>query len=475
MSAADLEIYMLQLVNVERAARGLAPLAWNGELAEAADVQADHIIAIDRLSHDGPGGSDLEARVRATDYPFGSSWRLGENVGYAELWEPEGLVDEVDLLHAGLMNSDGHRANILSDTSEIGIQLTVGDMGGFDAAVVAQVFGRGANGPFVTGVAYDDANGDGAYDPGEGVGGVPVVLTEVGTGRVTLAVTNAAGDYATETASGSYEVAFGLAGDGRAVTVGADNVGLDAAATAADGGATLTRLSDGANEFRWASRAILNDAFGPGTRLTLDDMDDGSQTTTSVRADGVVASIGRSDTASTHDWTRTTDHFDAAGRLERRETLFDDGDATTTLFENGKRSQHVDVDGSNSTNWTTRTQDYDAGGALSRRRYDWDDGDATVLSYAGGRMTERLNVDNTDGEAWATRTIGYGADGALSRRRYEWDDGDITELTYQNGRVVERFNADVSNEHAWTSRTITYDTDGSVLDRSYVWDGDGLA
>ena len=110
---------------------------------------------------------------------------------------------------------------------------------------------------FITGVAYRDANGNGAYDPGEGVGNVKVT-TDRGNWS---AVTSASGGYAIPVAvnSGDYRL-IATGGPWRdasaTVTVGSDSVKVDwvaAGATpvlpvqvpvaASDGAAQLTGLS----------------------------------------------------------------------------------------------------------------------------------------------------------------------------------------------------------------------------------------
>lgn len=81
---------------------------------------------------------------------------------------------------------------------------------------------------FITGVAYRDQNGNGAYDPGEGIGGVAVTLDHGGWS----AVTASAGGYAIPVPanSGVYTATADggpFSGATAAVTVGSDNVKLD--------------------------------------------------------------------------------------------------------------------------------------------------------------------------------------------------------------------------------------------------------
>ena len=69
--------------------------------------------------------------------------RWGENIAYATTRSPAGLQDEVLLLHTNLMNSSGHRANILNDNyREVGLGFEVGDYGGRESAFVTEDFAQ---------------------------------------------------------------------------------------------------------------------------------------------------------------------------------------------------------------------------------------------------------------------------------------------------------------------------------------------
>src|SRR5205085_8625374 len=72
--------------------------------------------------------------------------------------------------------------------------------------LVTQDFGSvGGLSPFVTGVVYRDLNGNGFYDPGEGVGGVTVNVSNSNY----YAVTAGAGGYSVPVpGNGSYVVTF---------------------------------------------------------------------------------------------------------------------------------------------------------------------------------------------------------------------------------------------------------------------------
>src|SRR5262249_26728151 len=95
------EHQLFQLLNGERRRAGVEKLQWNAKLAEAAQAHAEQLARHGELSHGFPGEPPLEQRVGSTGERFDA---VAENVAMAETEEDA---------HAGLMNSPGHRANIL--------------------------------------------------------------------------------------------------------------------------------------------------------------------------------------------------------------------------------------------------------------------------------------------------------------------------------------------------------------------------
>ncbi|MEO1139784.1 MAG: CAP domain-containing protein [Pseudomonadota bacterium] len=144
MSVANtFERQMLDLINEERTSRGIDPLTLELRLNEASE---DHSIWMDDarvFSHTGQGGSDPGDRMRDAGFVFSGSWTWGENIAYQSERGAPGIADDVVNLHESLMNSPGHRANILNPSFEvIGIGIEVGDNRGFDAVYVTQNFAR---------------------------------------------------------------------------------------------------------------------------------------------------------------------------------------------------------------------------------------------------------------------------------------------------------------------------------------------
>ncbi|SFE28413.1 CAP domain-containing protein [Nitrosomonas sp. Nm166] len=224
------EQYMLELINAERAKVGAQPLAFDGNLNEAAENHSSWMIATDTFSHTGAGGSSAGDRMEAAGYTFSGSWTWGENIAWRSTRTPSGLVDEVEQLHTSLMNSSGHRANILNDNfREIGVGLEVGSYKSYEGAFVTQDFARTGTNSFLTGVAFDDLDGDKRYDINEGLGSFAVSAKNNTTGAITTVQTSPAGGYELTLASGNYTVSFSSNGftTAQQVSIGSKNVKLD--------------------------------------------------------------------------------------------------------------------------------------------------------------------------------------------------------------------------------------------------------
>jgi len=122
----DLEKQMLDLVNQERVANGLNPLAPDPELTEVARKHSADMFARGYFAHDTPEGLSPFDRMHAAKISFTTA---GENLA---------LAPTIPVAHAGLMNSPGHRANILRrEFGRVGIGVMDGGMRGL---MVSQEF-----------------------------------------------------------------------------------------------------------------------------------------------------------------------------------------------------------------------------------------------------------------------------------------------------------------------------------------------
>ena len=101
---------MVDLVNQERVSRGLKALVYDMKLREVGRVHSTDMFERGYFSHYSSEGKTVADRAINLDIDF---LVIGENLAYAP---------SLELAHKGLMNSEGHKANILSeDYGKIGI------------------------------------------------------------------------------------------------------------------------------------------------------------------------------------------------------------------------------------------------------------------------------------------------------------------------------------------------------------------
>lgn len=120
------EFAMVDLVNKERIKVGLSPLSFDSVLREIARGHSADMFRRGYFSHNSPEGNDVAFRANEAGLNF---LVIGENLAYAPTLE---------LAHKGLMNSPGHKANILSeDYHQIGIGVAASEDYGL---MITQVF-----------------------------------------------------------------------------------------------------------------------------------------------------------------------------------------------------------------------------------------------------------------------------------------------------------------------------------------------
>ena len=117
---------MVELVNKERVSRGLKALVFDGKLNNVARGHSVDMFKKGYFSHYSPEELTVADRALDAEVDF---LVIGENLAYAP---------SLELAHKGLMNSEGHRANILSpDFGMIGIGVMDG---GIYGKMFTQVF-----------------------------------------------------------------------------------------------------------------------------------------------------------------------------------------------------------------------------------------------------------------------------------------------------------------------------------------------
>lgn len=115
----DLEKSMLVLINEERVKRGIRPLKPDSALSIVARSHSDDMFRRGYFSHYTPEGKDPFDRMKEYNIHFLTA---GENLA---------LGQTLNICHEGLMNSPGHRANILNPAyGRVGIGILDGGIYG---------------------------------------------------------------------------------------------------------------------------------------------------------------------------------------------------------------------------------------------------------------------------------------------------------------------------------------------------------
>ncbi len=198
----------------------LPPLSMNAQLTTAARLHSQdmfnnvfqgHFSSDDPVSPNELGDSSGD-RARHQGYTF---MNLGENVfsSARSVFESHAAF-EIDwgFTPTGIQDPPGHRTNIHGSAfREAGIGIVLGTNSSGDDSVgpilITHDFGVQLIGatPFITGVAYDDQNGNTFYDIGEGLGGINVDVN----GSDFFAVTVTTGGYSVPVpGNGNYSVTF---------------------------------------------------------------------------------------------------------------------------------------------------------------------------------------------------------------------------------------------------------------------------
>jgi uncharacterized protein YkwD len=95
------ERQLFDLVNEERVQRGLSALAWDERLVPVARAHSEEMFELKYFSHESPVTGSPFDRLKAAGISYS---RAGENLAFAQ---------SVSVAHRALMDSPGHRENIL--------------------------------------------------------------------------------------------------------------------------------------------------------------------------------------------------------------------------------------------------------------------------------------------------------------------------------------------------------------------------
>lgn len=121
-----LEKRMLEMINEERAKENLPPLKADPEQTRVARAHSRDMFARGYFAHQNPDGKSPFDRMREAGVRFTAA---GENLA---------LAQTLEIAHRNLMNSPGHRANIMSPAfGRVGIGIMDG---GFYGLMISQEF-----------------------------------------------------------------------------------------------------------------------------------------------------------------------------------------------------------------------------------------------------------------------------------------------------------------------------------------------
>ncbi len=120
----NLAARMVTLINVERSEAGLGTLQWSPALAEVAEAYAFEMYQDGFFAHESSRTGSVGDRVQVA------------RISYRVVGENLALAPTLAGAHQGLMNSPGHRANILGPYTSVGIGAARGPLG----LIFVQVF-----------------------------------------------------------------------------------------------------------------------------------------------------------------------------------------------------------------------------------------------------------------------------------------------------------------------------------------------
>ena len=239
------------------------PAAFDARLYAAAKAHSDYVISVDRQTHDGQ--LDL---VAASGFKY--QYWAGIVFAYSEysVYGHAGFNIDWGVGPYGMQDPPGHRKAIMSLIDNAPAAVFYSNVG---YAVVSETNPSTQVGPqviagnlayantgypdlynvFIVGTVWEDTNGNGRYDPGEGVAGVTVMPD----GGTYYAVTGIAGGYAIPVGNGTYTVTFS----------GGDLVGAYTRTVSVSGSSVLQDL-----EYYSASNGTYNPGAWGGSSPSTD-------------------------------------------------------------------------------------------------------------------------------------------------------------------------------------------------------------
>lgn len=211
------------------------PLAINPDLVDGARGHSQWMLDNDLFQHNGPGTTNPGTRMSNAGYSFVAPYSWAENIAWQgnTATQPDQTktttqMNQALFVDAGI-DDRGHRTNMLDPNSkEIGVGIVNGlftqDGTTYKSVMATEDFASTAGNSFLTGVAYNDADKNNFYTPGEGLGDVTVTAQRITDGASFTTTTWASGGYSLQLAPGTYNVT--ASGGGLSGTVGYSQVAI---------------------------------------------------------------------------------------------------------------------------------------------------------------------------------------------------------------------------------------------------------
>ena len=195
--------------------------------------------------------------------------------------------------------------------------------------------------------------------------------------------------------------------------------------------------------------------------------------------EGDVTRIIKTDTGNVHNWVSKSEGF-YDGERTMSETLFDDGVAVITHYQNGQRSTIDEFDENDARNWDNRTTSYDENGQVTQKFTEFDSGVIRVEDFLDGARTQTFQYDNPNSAgdgvmAWEHIESYFDQNGVLSERATFNDNGVLRVDSFTDGVRSQIFQYDNPNEagdgvKSWDRIEAYYDQNGNLTENATFYD-----
>lgn len=266
----------LNFFNVDRivlkqqfdALQAVAPVAWNLQLGDSAQTHTDLMAAFDQQSHFLPGEPDIGQRIINAGYTgfsnvFENIFAFAQDAVHAHA----GFFIDWGNTPTGIQSPPGHRNAIMNSVfTEVGVGHAT-DAGAVGPNLVTHHFGnRAAQTSQITGVVFNDGDGDRFYDIGEGIGGTTISSASGGS-----AANWSTGGYNLDLAAGSHTLTFSgpLGTASIKVKLGAENIKVDMFDPGSFRSSTSASLSGGGVAIELIGEKAINANGNGGADLLI--------------------------------------------------------------------------------------------------------------------------------------------------------------------------------------------------------------